>query len=272
VGLASARLDALVFLLGIMLGTFAFNELFGFIQPLYDGAHAGRLFLHDTLAMPREAVVFALCLAAVIAFAGCTRIENRTGLPGVHRPAGLKYPGIAALILVVAAGGLLVIPRQPQTPGAGAIAGIGRPLFRAARAEDYIGPLDVSERLMKGEEGLLPVDLRPPAAYERFHMRGAVNVPLESLENRAGIELPRNRPIVLIDDMFPRTLQAWMQLRHRGWKEVRMLSGGLQGFWRECLTPPSLAGATDPAAAATRSAAYRARRDFFLGKSDVPDD
>ena len=271
VGLASAKLDALVFLIGVLLGAVIFNELFPFIQPLYEGTAAGRIFLYDTLNVPREAFIFVLCLFAVAVFAGSTRLENRTGLLRGAHAGGLKNSGIAALILLIGAGGLFAVPRQTPTTGAEVGGGSIRTNFRAARAKDRISALDLSERIMKGDMGLLLVDLRNPEAYHRFHLRGAVNVPIDMLGTRTDAVLPRYKTIVLYGGETAGAEQAWLKLRDWGWNDVLVLSGGIEGFWRECLTPPSLADVTDEAAAKARSAAYRERRAYFLGDGDMPE-
>ncbi|MBW1786188.1 MAG: YeeE/YedE family protein [Deltaproteobacteria bacterium] len=272
VGLASAKLDALVFLIGVMLGAILFNESFPLIQSVYEGAFAGRIFLYDTLNVPREVFIFALCLAAIAAFAGSTRIENRTGLPRGAKAGSLKNSGIAALILLIGAGGLFVVPRQTPSTGPEGVSGRSGPLFRVAQAEDHIGALELSELIMKGEKAFLLVDLRDPAEYNRFHLRGAVSVPIETLGIRAEAVLSKHGTIVLYAGETARAVQVWAQLRHWGWTDVRVLTGGMQGFWRECLTPPSLADVTDEAAAMARSAAYQERRDYFLGKGDVSEE
>ena len=49
VGLASGKLDALVFLGGAVLGSIIFNELFPVIQPLYTWGNQGVVFIYQTL-------------------------------------------------------------------------------------------------------------------------------------------------------------------------------------------------------------------------------
>jgi thiosulfate/3-mercaptopyruvate sulfurtransferase len=127
-----------------------------------------------------------------------------------------------------------------------------------------VDPLELADLLMKGEKGVLLVDLREPEAYGRFHLRGALNIPLEELTAQAGTRLPKDTRIVLYSNGTTHAAQAWLQLRHWGWTDVKVLTDGILGFWRECLTPSSLAGSIDDVSAGKQYAAYLARRNFFL--------
>ena len=71
VGLASAKLDALVFLVGAVLGGILFNEIYGVVEPLYNGLCAGAVTLSDTLGVSMNVLTLALCVIAVLLFAGC---------------------------------------------------------------------------------------------------------------------------------------------------------------------------------------------------------
>ena len=49
------------------------------------------------------------------------------------------------------------------------------------RGEDHIEPEELAERLTMGDPSLLVVDVRTPIEFDRFHISGAVNVPLSQL-------------------------------------------------------------------------------------------
>jgi hypothetical protein len=59
-------------------------------------------------------------------------------------------------------------------------------------------------------------------------------------------------------------------MRQWGLSDVRVLTDGLLGFWRYCLTPPSLGGVADPATARAAGPAFRARRAFFVDAMNSP--
>ncbi len=54
---------------------------------------------------------------------------------------------------------------------------------------------DEVQRLMA--EGAQLVEVLPPAMYEEKHLRGAVNIPLKSLDRETTAGLERDRPVIV---------------------------------------------------------------------------
>jgi len=262
VGLASAKLDALVFLVGAVAGSVLFNELYGLVQPIYEGMHGGTLYLYQSLNISPNLLILAFCLVAIAAFAASTLLERRIGkLPRAGR-ASTKRHAIAAVVLILFALGLFITPeRTAEVQAEAGRTGFVEEIFRA---EDRLDPLELADLLMDGTSEVTVVDLRTPGEYEDFHIRGAINVPLGRLGREANERLPRSGLIVMYSDGTTHAAQAWMQLRGWGWKNVRVLTDGLLGFWRDCLTPPSLTGLTDKERASERFSRFKARKEFFI--------
>lgn len=80
VGLCSGRLDALVFLLGLLLGTVGFAAGFGLFEPWTTaGAFAGGDTLSDWLHVPSWALGLLLAAVAVVVFRVGSGFEARAG-------------------------------------------------------------------------------------------------------------------------------------------------------------------------------------------------
>lgn len=262
VGLASAKLDALVFLVGVMLGSILFNEIFFLIRPLYEGMPGGTLFLYDSLGFSEKSVILAACLIAVIVFALLSLFEKGRTPSGTLSTDGWKRHTAAAAVLVLFAAGLFIMPeRPPQSVTAPAREDY---LRQVAQARDHVDPLELAERIMKGEPGLVVVDIRPGGDFAAFHLRGAINLPLDAFSREADAKLPRDGAVILYSNGTTHAAQAWLELRHWGWTNVKILTDGLLGFWRECLTPPSLSIAMDEASSKKALAEFQARRDYFI--------
>ena len=73
------------------------------------------------------------------------------------------------------------------------------------------------------------IDLRSPAAYQSYHITGAVNMPLVSL-HRTYQDLPWNRPLLVIDADGARSFLAASYLRRKGLENVRRLEGGMAAW------------------------------------------
>ncbi len=265
VGLASAKWDALVFLVGAVIGSILFNEMFVLVQPLFEGSHAGVLFLPESLRISWRLFPLLFCLIAVGAFAGSTWLERKFGQVGDGDAKPDRRNRRAAVILLLAAAVLLFVPIRVSDEGR-ATDGMPNVLAEVADAVDHIEPEELADRLMAGGSDLLVIDIRAPEDFAKFHIRGSVNVPLSQLQTSAS-SFPGDRMIVFYSNGTTHAAQAWLMMRQWGWTDVLVLTDGLLGFWRRCLTPPSLGG-SDPARARAGGDAFRARRAFFLHAKD----
>lgn len=64
------------------------------------------------------------------------------------------------------------------------------------RSRDALEPVPAIELLDRAQQGLVTViDVRPPEEYAQGHIAGALNIPLDMLEQRLG-QLPRDREVV----------------------------------------------------------------------------
>ena len=97
--------------------------------------------------------------------------------------------------------------------------------------QGYVRPAEPHERsgwYLKYELYLL-VDVRPPEEYDRAHLLGAVNIPLEELPGKlAGV--PKSVLIYLYDETGELSSQAVQRLVSAGYRFSRFLKGGLVGW------------------------------------------
>jgi uncharacterized protein len=75
VGAASGKIDALLFMGGIWLGTMTFTLGYDDFSALQNAKPMGRVLLHETLGLPSGPVVLAVVLFAVGAFFAVGKIE-----------------------------------------------------------------------------------------------------------------------------------------------------------------------------------------------------
>ncbi len=131
---------------------------------------------------------------------------------------------------------------------------------RIENVEDHIDPEDPAYRLTRGDENLTVVDIRPKGEYARFHLRGALNIPISDL-HRALRRFKGLGDIVLYSNGMTHPAQPRDSLERSGFRNVYMLTGGLDGFNRRCLMPISLRDEPVPEPFAGWIRAWRA---FFL--------
>ncbi|MBM3858140.1 MAG: sulfurtransferase [Verrucomicrobia bacterium] len=259
VGLASGRLDALIFLGGAALGSILFNEMYGFVAPLASWGDSGVKFAWASLGM--SGPVFALLFAtvAVAAFWGSEWIEKKVAGTGPY--LGSPFLKAFSVTILVAAFAVAMLPPTASTRPSEAA------LLQAMDAgEDHIDPDELADRLMAGDASLLVVDIRTPAEFAAFHIRTAVNVVAADLTEFLAPH--KNRGIiVLYSNGMTHPAQARDALARLGFNNAYILTDGLRGFMEQILKPVSLRTAPLSARQAAKVNAWRA---FFLGGATAP--
>lgn len=263
VGVASGRLDALIFLLGAGLGSILFNELYDFIKPLYFWGDSGVKFVWAALGLSAPFFVLLFAALGVAAFWLAEWGERKVAGAGPY----LGTPFLKAFSVAVLVGALAVAMLPPEgsertQPGAG-YSGEAALLQAMEVAEDHFEPEDLADRIMTGDPSLLLVDIRTPAEFARFHLRGAVNIAAADLPEVLAPHKDRGS-IVLYSNGMTHPAQARDALARLGYRNVYILTDGLRGFMERVLKPVSLrkAPATDHIRA--RVVAWR---NFFLGEA-----
>jgi rhodanese-related sulfurtransferase len=126
-------------------------------------------------------------------------------------------------------------------------------------AADHLEPEELAEHLRQGNSNVLVVDIRPTEEYQAFHLRGALNLPLSKLAE-ALVSYRNKDLIVLYSNGMTHPAQARDSLIRQGYRNIYILTDGLQGFLDRCLKPVSL---RDEPLAAAESARVRALREYF---------
>ena len=73
---AIGKIDAIVYVVGIMIGVFIFSELFPIIEPIYDGYFYGNLTIQDSLVINPYWLVFIFSLIAIVALVIADMVIN----------------------------------------------------------------------------------------------------------------------------------------------------------------------------------------------------
>ena len=107
VATVSGKLDGLIFVVGMILGSLVFGELFPALQNFYESGYMGAVTLPQVLHIQSGVIALGVCLMAVIVYWLVEKVENRFGdpetLPGGSRKAKLTAAGvIVALGLILA--------------------------------------------------------------------------------------------------------------------------------------------------------------------------
>jgi len=91
---------------------------------------------------------------------------------------------------------------------------------------ESLNPLDVKAMMDRGENFVL-LDVRTPSEYQQQRLAGAVFIPLASLRSRF-IELDMKKPLVAFCNYSLRAYEAAIILKRQGFKNVKVLEGGIE--------------------------------------------
>ncbi len=111
----------------------------------------------------------------------------------------------------------------------------------------YFSPDEVAQMIVSKDPSLLLVDVRSEDEYEKYHLPGAINVPLSSLlEEQWKDYLNQDlRYNVFYSNSTVNANQAWMLTRQLGYQNNYVLQGGLN-YWVETILNPTPPESTSP--------------------------
>jgi len=196
--------------------------------------------------MPKPLFTFLFTLIAVGCFWGSELIEQKNG----KSPESGKYfntPFLKAFsaIFIMLAGTLFLFP-SPDATICESLSATRQPtanekelLESIATAEDHLEPEELADALYNKNPNILVIDVRPEQEYNRFHIRGAVNVQLPDLPDFVAQHTDKSR-IVLYSNGMTHPAQARDALFRMGYNNLYILTDGLNGFIEECLKPVSI--------------------------------
>jgi hypothetical protein len=74
---AIGKLDAWIYVVGIMIGVFVFSELYTFFEPIYDADYLGNITLVDSFGWNPYWVIFIFSIIAIVAFVVSDIVRKR---------------------------------------------------------------------------------------------------------------------------------------------------------------------------------------------------
>lgn len=104
----------------------------------------------------------------------------------------------------------------------------------------YVSTDEVAEKLIAGDNFIQLIDVRKPEEYLKFHLTGAINIPLDSILNEDYADI-LNQDIkmnVLYSNGTVYSSQAWILLRRKNFENNYIMKGGLNKWIETIIRPP----------------------------------
>jgi len=90
---------------------------------------------------------------------------------------------------------------------------------------ETISPREIDSYLFR--DGYVVIDLREPRDFRKLHLKGAVCIPYDQLEER--VRLLKNQTLVLYCERGGASLMAAKELSEKGYR-VKSMIGGIQAY------------------------------------------
>jgi NADPH-dependent 2,4-dienoyl-CoA reductase/sulfur reductase-like enzyme/rhodanese-related sulfurtransferase len=91
---------------------------------------------------------------------------------------------------------------------------------------EWLSPAEVKEKMDSGRDSFAVLDVRDLKEVQEKHIAKSIWIPLEELESRLG-ELDRDKELAVHCHSGLRSYKACLKLKHRGFKKVKNVDGGL---------------------------------------------
>lgn len=143
---------------------------------------------------------------------------------------------ILGFILILLAGGLLFLPKYERHEGLDPES----LLANSISPERYITSEEIAHKIISNDPSLLLIDVRSKDRFESYSIPGSVNIPLDdilSAENRTYLDQDAYETVFYSDDNFFSD-QAWILCKRLGYKNLRVLRGGMNSWFNSIINPP----------------------------------
>lgn len=245
VAASTGRIDAMVYLGGIVSGMFAFGFAYPAVSPLVESASMGKVTIPAFFHLPYGVVVFAVCVMALGMFLGGEWVEMKVGkVSRDSRPllGGRGFTPARLVLGIVLLGGLVAAFSGNPYRGTAVRVDTKDLLLKIEGKADHLFATDLAARLMAGDREYRIIDLRDPKDFGAYHIPEAENIPLSAL---ADAPLPVDENYLLYSDGGIHGAQAWLLMKAKGYPRVKSLYGGIDE-WKEQVLYPVLPESPGP--------------------------
>ena len=169
---------------------------------------------------------------------------------------------ILAILLIVAAFGLLILPDKDKTKEA-------NPQELLVSIDDparFLSTDLITERLIGADPSLQLIDVRPVEQFRQFALQGAINIPIDSLVSPEWKEilLQPGKDKVFYSDADIEADQAWQICRRISIPRIFVMKGGLN-YWFSTIMKSNEPPATSSSQAIDLYNFRLAARQYFTG-------
>ncbi len=143
---------------------------------------------------------------------------------------------VLATILILLAVGLVLLPKQKKHEGIDS----KTLLSNIISPERYISTDELADKMINQDPSFLLIDVRDSISSKKNSLPNAINIPLKKiLGEDAATYLDQDQfDIVLFSNEHYYADQAWILCNRLGYKNIRVLKGGINEWFNTIINPP----------------------------------
>lgn len=232
---AIGKIDGMFFILGGLVGCFAFGAFFPLYDQFYASTSLGAIRVFDSLGLSQGIFAFLLIAMAVGAFAVTTLIERRVNKNSAPSLAfnSRKHFASAAGILALGIVFLFLPDRKTHL-----VSEASNPAYQSSHP---VAAMDVDElafRIVDHEPNIRIVDVRSKEEYAKLALPGSYNAAVTDLFGKDWIPLLSQRHVkkVVVADNEQQERVACLLLKELGYENLTILRGGFVAFDKAILS------------------------------------
>ncbi len=238
---AIGKVDAMVFLIGGVLGVFGYAELFPRFAAFADSTSLGPAKVYESLGVTPGLFVLLLTVAAILAFTVGGIVERKVSPDAApSRLFPVKKHVVAAAALLAFAALVAVLP----TRNARLLAKVTAAGYVPHHTIKAMSPDELAFRILDRDPRLRVVDLRGEAARKARPLPGTIAIPAAEVLGKEwhGSFSPRMVKKVLVAETEAEAKTAAYLLVETGFENLAYLEGGYPAFERTVLSPAAPEG------------------------------
>ncbi len=228
VGLATGKLDAVMFVFGVLFGIYLFGETISGYAVFFDSSYMGRFTLPELFNADYGTVVFIVVVAALSLFVLTEKAEAMVNKRPPYKWPGWTKPAAGALVVMAAV--VMVIGQPTNEDRWQSIAAENQAKLDQRLVQ--IAPAELLKYMHDSKIKVIPLDVRDERFYNQFHLQGAVHVPLEDvLEKSTELQFElANTVIVAMSNDEVAATEAWKILKAESVPNTYILEGGINAW------------------------------------------
>ena len=247
---STGKIDGMFFMLGGFVGAFIFGETEKYFDNWYTNAgYYGRLTLDQVFHLPIGVIVLLVILMALFMFWGAEQLERIFGKKDLSKEPRLRLIGAGALFALALAVVFIGSPsleqkyakvkftRTETIKQENADPIVNTYTYSAddmlAKRLVFISPAEAFKARYNQAMNPIYIDVRSEADYNLYHIEGAINIPMERIEEVIPVLLTEpatNSVFILMSNDETSAVKAWKTLVASSLTNSYILEGGINNW------------------------------------------